>query len=57
MAPHDFRDDVEDLQNRIVRLSKELAEVHAKVAETAVKLESRLLSVRASARDAGRLAA
>ena len=57
MTPHDFRDDVEDLQNRIGRLSKELAEVHAKVAETAVKLESRLLSVRASARDAGRLAA
>ena len=57
MTPHDFPDDVEDLQNRIGRLSKELAEVHAKVAETAVKLESRLLSERASARDAGRLAA
>jgi hypothetical protein len=44
MAPNDFRRDIEDMQNRIERLSGELAEIHAKVAETAVKLERQLLS-------------
>jgi hypothetical protein len=57
MAPHDFREQIEDLQNRIGRLTAELAEAHAKVAKTAVKLESWLLFVRSKAQDTERLAA